>query len=64
MVEKRFMGVKELAEYLGISYKTVYSWVWQRKIPYVKMGRSVKFDLRKIDDWAEKKEVKPHKIWQ
>ena len=59
MPEKRFLSVKELAEYLGIKVNTVYSWTFQRKIPYVKIGRCVKFDINKIEEWIKEKEVKP-----
>lgn len=59
MPEKRFIGIKELAEYLGINKDTIYSWTFQRKIPYIKMGRCVKFDLRKIKGWIREREVKP-----
>lgn len=52
-MEKRFLGIKELAEYLGITEGTVYVWVCHRKIPYLKVGRLVKFDLRKIEKWLE-----------
>lgn len=61
MTEKRFIGVKELAVYLGIKVNTVYSWVCLRKIPYVKMGRLVKFDLREIDKWILHFKHDPHK---
>jgi len=58
-MEKRFLNVEELAEYLGISTNTVYAWVCQRKIPYLKIGKLVKFDLTKIEQWLDKKTVKP-----
>jgi len=56
-MEKRFIGPKELAEYLGLSSETIRSWVWQRKIRYHKFGRLVKFDLREIDAWAQENRV-------
>ncbi len=56
-MEKRFLGIKELANYLGIAQGTVYVWVCHRKIPYLKVGRLVKFDLRKIEKWVEEKSV-------
>ncbi len=52
-IEKRFLGIKELAQYLGIKEGTVYVWVCHRKIPYSKVGRLVKFDLVKIEKWLE-----------
>lgn len=56
-MEKRFLGIRELAEYLGITEGTVYVWVCHRKIPYLKVGRLVKFDMRKIEKWLEESSV-------
>jgi len=56
-IEKRFLGIKELAQYLGIKEGTVYVWVCHRKIPYLKVGRLVKFDLHKIEKWVEENSV-------
>ncbi len=58
-MEKRFIGVEELAAYLDISVNTVYSWAYQRKIPYHKIGRLVKFDLIKINKWLEDRKIDP-----
>ena len=54
-MEKRLLGIKELAEFLGITEGTLYSWVCQKKIPYVKVGRLVKFDMHKIEKWVEER---------
>jgi excisionase family DNA binding protein len=64
MLQKRFIGIKELSEYLDTPVGTLYVWICQKKIPYYKIGRNVKFDLEKIEDWLKKKEVKPHPIWE
>lgn len=50
-MEKRFIGTEEIAEYMDLSVNTIYSWVYSRKIPFFKMGRLVKFDLKEIDNW-------------
>lgn len=55
--EKRFLGITELAQYLGIAKGTVYVWVCHRKIPFLKVGRLVKFDVRKIEKWLEENSV-------
>lgn len=52
-MDKRLIDVEEVAEYLGLTISTVYSWISEREIPYVKMGRLTKFDLRRIDAWIE-----------
>lgn len=59
-MQKRFLGIKELAEYLGIAEGTAYVWVCHRKIPYVKVGRLVKFDLQKIEKWLDENTVESY----
>ncbi|MBU1134508.1 MAG: helix-turn-helix domain-containing protein [Candidatus Omnitrophica bacterium] len=56
-MEKRYVGIKEISEYLGISINTAYAWRYRRKIPFTKMGKLVKFDLKKIEAWLEKNSV-------
>lgn len=56
-MEKRYISPQELSEYIGIKIDTVYSWVWQRKIPHFKMGRCIKFDLQEIEKWAQARRV-------
>ena len=58
--QRRYLGIKELADYLGIAQGTVYVWVCHRKIPYTKVGRLVKFDLLKIDKWLASNTVESY----
>jgi excisionase family DNA binding protein len=58
-MDKRFIGIKETAEYLGVEISTLYSWTYQKKIPYSKMGKLVKFDLRELEIWLKQKTIKP-----
>lgn len=60
-MEKRYINPVELSQYLGISKETVRSWTWQRKIPWHKVGRLVKFDLREIDSWMQENRVEMKK---
>ena len=53
-MERRYINIDELSDYLGLSKNTIYSWVWQKRIPYIKFGRLVKFDLRAVDHWVKK----------
>jgi len=57
-MEKRFIGPQELSQYLDLKLDTIYSWIWQKRIPYHKFGRLVRFDLREIEDWAKENRVK------
>jgi len=56
-MNKRFIGIEDLAQYLDISTNTIRSWVWMRQIPYVKVGRLVKFDLNEIEEWLKIRRV-------
>jgi excisionase family DNA binding protein len=53
-----YMTVPQLAEYLQISKSTIFSWIYQRKIPYSKIGRRVMFKREDIVQWCEDKKVK------
>lgn len=53
------IGIQEAAHYTGVSPTTLYKWVSQRKIPYIKMGRLVKFDPVKLEEWIKQQAVMP-----
>ena len=55
-MEKRFITIKELAAYLSMSENTIRDWIKEGRIPFSKLGRSVRFDLRRIESWLKKKE--------
>ena len=60
-MEKRILNVKELAEYLGFAPGTVYNWVCLKKVPYIKIGGRVKFDIQDINKIVERLKIEPHK---
>ena len=55
MVEKRYYNVDEIATYLGVRPKTIYNWVHEDYIPYFKFKRLVRFEIREIEKWMNKK---------
>ena len=61
--DKRFFTITELSEYLSLSKNTIYGWVNQQKIPYVKLGGALRFDKKDIDKMIEENKVERHKIW-
>ena len=56
-MEKRLLSINDTAQYLGLKRSTLYAWVSQHKIDFVKVGRLVKFDLRKIAIFIEENTV-------
>ena len=49
IMTKRYANIKEVSEYTSLSVKTLYEWASLGKIPSIKIGRRVLFDLHDID---------------
>lgn len=45
------------AEYLGTTERHVRELKYRREIPFVKLGRSLRFDIRDLDRWIEDNKV-------
>ena len=48
-IKKRYVCIKEVSGYTSIPIKTLYEWASLGRIPSIKMGRRVLFDLHDID---------------
>ncbi len=55
--KRRFLSVKELSEYIGIKEPTIRDWIRFAKIPYLKLGKCVRFDVGEINEWLNAKKV-------
>ena len=47
--EKRLLSVREAAQYLGVSHRTLWTWAQQGRIPHHHLGRRVLFDRLQLD---------------
>ena len=56
---RRLIAIQEAAEYTSLSPHTLYTMVSQRRIPFVKVGRLVKFDVGLLDAWIKQNTVMP-----
>lgn len=45
----QLVNVNEAAQFLAVSPSTLYGWVWQRRISFVKVGRAVRFDMADLE---------------
>ncbi len=54
---EKLIGINEIANYLGVKVETMYAWVHQRKIPYYKIGRLVKFKISEVEKWMNQSRV-------
>jgi excisionase family DNA binding protein len=56
---RRLIDIREAAEYTGLSVHTLYTMVSQRRVPFVRVGRLVKFDVELLDKWIKQNTVMP-----
>ena len=50
-VERRYLNIREVSEYAGISVKTLYRWSREQKLPSRKVGHILRFDRAEIEGW-------------
>ena len=51
--------IEELADYIGVSQKTIRNWVALRSIPFLRIGRKTFFYFDRLDKWFQTKEFEP-----
>lgn len=54
-----FLNVDEVAGWLGVSSTTVRDWVFKRRIPFLKINGSVRFDRDELISWTNSQRVEP-----
>ena len=52
-VGKRLLNVEEAAGYLSLQVDTVYKKARLRELPSVKVGRSLRFDVKALERYVE-----------
>ena len=55
-IQKRYLSVQEVAEYLGFSVSAIRKWVRLGRIPFCKVNGGIRFDIKRIDRWVEESE--------
>ena len=51
---RRLITAKEASQYLSLSTDTVYRMASLKKLPYLKIGDRVLFDVKALDHWIER----------
>ncbi len=49
VVMARYVNVKTISKYTSLAESTIYEWAAQGRMPSIKIGRRVLFDLNDID---------------
>jgi excisionase family DNA binding protein len=48
MDEPKLIDITQLSQQLNIPKGTLYNWVYLRRIPFIKAGRSLLFDAKEV----------------
>lgn len=51
--QKNYLTVEELAVELGVKTSWVRSMVFKKRIPYIKIGRLVRFKLKDLEEFIQ-----------
>jgi len=46
----KLLSVTEFADAVGLSPKTIRQWVWTRRVPYIRVGRAIRFRPETVDE--------------
>ena len=52
----KILTAKQLSELLQVGLPTVYKWVHYGYVPHIKLGASIRFKEKKIEEWLKKRE--------
>ena len=52
--EPKLMNIEEAASYLGVKLSRLYTATRRKELPFMKMGRLVRFQKDKLDQWINK----------
>ena len=54
---QELINVKELAKIIKVKRGTIYLWVNQKRIPYIKLGKRVLFNPKDINRWIKENTI-------
>ncbi len=61
----RIMTLKEVANYLRVTEKTIHRLLDRKDIPAARVGKLWRFNIEEIDNWLKERSVpERHAYWQ
>lgn len=54
--------IKELSEFLKVKPSTLYFWVHNGTIPFIKLNGLLRFDMDEIQEWVKDSKAVPPKV--
>jgi len=50
---QELLRAKEAVQFLNVSENTIRMWIWQRRLPVVRLGRAVRLRRQDLEDLIE-----------
>lgn len=54
---RKLINIDELSALWSVPKATLYNWVNQGRLPHVKLGRSLRFDVLEIEDFRQRSRI-------
>ena len=54
--EKGLLTTEDLMDFFNVTRNTIYNWR-SEGLPFIKIGRNIRFDPNDVVEWAEKKNM-------
>lgn len=51
------VNVERAAQFIGIEVSTLYAWCEQKRVPHIKLGYALRFDLGDLRRWIDEHRV-------
>jgi excisionase family DNA binding protein len=51
---QELLRAKEAAHFLNVSENTIRTWIWQRRLPVVRLGRAVRLRREDLEEFIER----------
>ncbi len=61
-IKERLLRVSEVAEILNMKEQTIRKWIFDRRIAYLKIGKSVRIPVSVINGIMESRRVNPGRV--
>jgi excisionase family DNA binding protein len=58
-MEEGLMNINDLSEYIQTPISSIYGMVEAKEIPFIRIGRLIRFRFNEIESWLESKKVNP-----
>lgn len=55
--EVRYLNISQASSFTGFSVGTLYQFIYERRVPYIKKGRAIRFDKNDLISWMEESRV-------